>query len=60
MSVSESRQRTKLVGVRLLPEQHDRIREAAEERGMTMSELVIDLVRAGAPGLLDDNARVAS
>ena len=58
MSQSESRQRTKLMGVRLLPEQHDRIREAAEERGMTISELVIDLVRASAPGLLDD--RVAS
>ena len=60
MSQSESRQRTKLMGVRLLPEQHDRIREAAEELGMTISELVIDLVRASAPGLLDDGARVAS
>ena len=61
MSDSESRQRTKLMGVRLLPEEHDRIREAAEQQGMSMSELVISLVRSSAPGLIGArDARIAS
>ena len=38
---TETRQRTKLMGVRLLPEEHDRIREAAAQQGVSMSELVI-------------------
>ena len=60
MSQSEIRQRTKLMGVRLLPEEHDRIREAAEQRGVSMSELVISLLRSSAPGLIGDDTRVAS
>ena len=60
MSQSKSRQRSRLMGIRLLPEEHDRIREAAEERGVTMSELVVSLLRTGAPGLIDEDARVAS
>lgn len=49
---SETRQRTKLVGVRLLPEQHERLREAADAQGVSMSELVISLIRSSAPGLI--------
>ena len=60
MSQSEIRQRTKLMGVRLLPEEHDRIREAAEQRGVSMSELVISLLRSSAPGLIGGDTRVAS
>jgi len=61
MSDSENRQRTKLMGVRLLPEEHDRIREAAEQQGMSMSELVISLMRSSAPGLIGArDTRVAS
>lgn len=49
---TETRQRTKLMGVRLLPEEHERIREAAAQQGISMSELVISLVRSSAPDLL--------
>ena len=49
---TETRQRTKLMGVRLLPEEHDRIRVAAEQHGMSMSEFVLGLVRRGAPDLI--------
>jgi predicted HicB family RNase H-like nuclease len=49
------------MGVRLLPEEHDRIREAAEMQGVSMSELVISLVRSSAPGLIGaDGSRAAS
>ena len=58
---TETRQRTKLVGVRLLPEEHDRIREAAEVQGVSMAEFVISLVRSSAPGLIGaDGSRAAS
>ena len=58
---TETRQRTKLMGVRLLPQEHDRIREAAEMQGVSMSELVISLVRSSAPGLIGaDGNRAAS
>lgn len=37
---SESRQRTELVALRLLPHERDELAEAARARGMTMSELI--------------------
>lgn len=49
---TETRQRTKLMGVRLLPEEHERLRAAAARQGISMSELVITLVRTSAPDLL--------
>jgi len=49
---SENRQRTKLVGVRLLPEEHKRIREAADAQGVSMSEFVLTLIRSSSPGLI--------
>jgi len=57
---TETRQRTKLMGVRLLPEEHDRIREAAAQQGVSMSELVISLVRSSAPGLIGAEATRAA
>lgn len=49
------------MGVRLLPEEHDRIREAAEVQGVSMAEFVISLVRSSAPGLIGaDGSRAAS
>ena len=61
MSRSENRQKTKHMVVRLRPEEHDRIREAAEERGVSMSELVLTLVQRSAPGLIgSQDTRVAS
>jgi hypothetical protein len=37
--------------VRLLPEEHERIRNAAKDQGMSISELVIGLMRTSAPDL---------
>lgn len=51
MSNSESRQRTKHMIVRLLPEEHERIRNAAKDQGMSISELVLGLMRNSAPDL---------
>jgi hypothetical protein len=37
---SESRQRTALVALRLLPNERDKLAEAAHSRGMTLSEFI--------------------
>jgi hypothetical protein len=37
---SESRQRTALVALRLLPHERDRLAQAARSRGITLSELI--------------------
>lgn len=37
---SESRQRTEIVALRLLPHERDELAEAARSRGMTLSELI--------------------
>lgn len=48
---SESRQRTALVALRLLPHERDRLAQAARSRGITLSELIrssaIEAVSAG-------------
>jgi len=49
---SESRQRTKLLGVRLLPEEHEQLKEMAEAQGITMSEFVISSLRKAAPDVI--------
>lgn len=40
MSASESRQRTKLVAVRLTPDEHRAIVDAARHRGQSVSMLI--------------------
>jgi hypothetical protein len=62
MSCSENRQRTKLMTVRLLPEEHDRLRLAAEQEGLSISELVLALMQRSAPGLIrrGEATRIAS
>lgn len=37
---SESRQRTSVVALRLLPDERDKLAEAANSRGITLSELI--------------------
>lgn len=48
---SESRQRTALVAVRLLPQERDVLAETARSRGITLSELIRDsaMQAAGTP-----------
>jgi hypothetical protein len=48
---SESRQRTALVAVRLLPQERDMLAETARSRGITLSELIraSAMSAAGAP-----------
>ena len=49
---SETRQRTKLLGVRLLPEEHELLKEMAEARGISLSELVISSLRKAVPDVI--------
>jgi predicted HicB family RNase H-like nuclease len=58
MSVSEKRQRTKLLNVRLLPEEHLALKEIASEQGLSLSELVVNSLRQLAPGVIG-SSRVA-
>lgn len=45
MSTSESRQRTKLIGLRLLPEELEILQRDADSRGLTVPALLLS--RAG-------------
>ena len=45
MSVSEKRHRTKIAGVRLLPEEHQALKDIADEQGVSMSELIVHSLR---------------
>jgi predicted HicB family RNase H-like nuclease len=45
VSVSEKRHRTKMAGVRLLPEEHQALKSIADEQGVSMSELIVNSLR---------------
>jgi predicted HicB family RNase H-like nuclease len=45
VSVSEKRHRTKMAGVRLLPEEHQALKDIADEQGVSMSELIVNSLR---------------
>lgn len=49
---SDGQQRTKLLRVPLLLAEYERIREAADAQNVSMSELVLMLIRRSAPGLI--------
>jgi hypothetical protein len=57
---TETRKRTKLVGFRVLPDDHDRVRQFAEEQGMNISEFLLDLIDRGAPGLIRGGGHAGS
>lgn len=46
MSVSENRQRNKLVGLRLLPEEHRALAAQAARLGVTVPALILDTLRS--------------
>lgn len=52
MSVSEKRHRTKLLGVRLLPDEHEALRVIADKQGVSMSELVVNSLRQAVPDVI--------
>jgi mobilization protein NikA len=56
---SESRQRTALVAVRLLPQERDVLAETARSRGITLSELIrASAMRAASAPAADGEARL--
>lgn len=56
---TESRQRTKLLGVRLLPEEHEALRAVADNLGVSMSEVVMQSLRKVVPGVVLEGTQVA-
>ena len=57
MSVSEKRHRTKLLGVRLLPDEHEALRVIADQQGVSMSELVVNSLRQAVPDVIGATQR---
>lgn len=56
---SESRQRTALVAVRLLPQERDMLAETARSRGVTLSELIrASAMRAASAPAAEAEARL--
>jgi len=56
---SESRQRTALVAVRLLPQERDVLAETARSRGITLSELIrASAMRAASAPTAEGEARL--
>lgn len=56
---TETRQRTKLLGVRLLPEEHEALRVVADTLGVSMSEVVMQSLRKVVPGVVLEGTQVA-
>lgn len=56
---SEKRQRTKLLGVRLLPEEHSGFKEFADERDADMAELAFEALREKYPQIFSRTVQVA-
>ncbi|MBY0290919.1 MAG: hypothetical protein K2X52_27840 [Mycobacteriaceae bacterium] len=56
---SETRQRTKMLGLRLLPEEHSDFKEFAEEQDADMAELAFDALVEKYPHIFTKAARVA-
>ena len=54
MSTSESRQRSKLVGVRLLPEEHQALKVEADRQGISVPALILDSLRMRVPHVVGD------
>ncbi|SOJ56955.1 hypothetical protein MSIMFB_04433 [Mycobacterium simulans] len=52
MSTSESRQRSKLVGVRLLPEEHHALKLEADRQGLTVPALILSTLRLAVPDVV--------
>jgi hypothetical protein len=58
-SRSESRQRTAVVAVRLLPQERDMLAETARSRGITLSELIrASVMRAASARAAEAEARL--
>lgn len=49
MSTSESRKRSKLVGVRLRPEEHHALKVEADRQGLTIPALILSTLRVAVP-----------
>jgi hypothetical protein len=56
---SEKRQRTKLLGVRLLPEEHSGFKELADEKDQDMAELAFEALAEKYPHIFSRAAQVA-
>jgi hypothetical protein len=56
---SEKRQRTKLLGVRLLPEEHTGFKELADENDADMAELAFAALAEKYPHIFSRSAQVA-
>ena len=54
MSTSESRQRSKLVGLRLLPEEHHVLKLEAERQGLSVPALILSTLRLAVPQVAND------
>jgi hypothetical protein len=56
---SEKRQRTKLLGVRLLPEEHEAFKEFAGELDADMAEIAFEALSEKYPHIFNRSAQVA-
>jgi predicted HicB family RNase H-like nuclease len=52
VSASESRQRSKLVGLRLLPQEHRALKVEADRQGITVPTLILNRLRLDDPDLV--------
>ena len=59
MSVSEKRQRTKLLGVRLHPDEHSAFKEFADLQAADMAELALRALKDAYPEIFDPAEKVA-